>query len=151
MNDAIYQGSRSTAPMKNPVFALLSFLIHLTVLSDAETLSRWTQSRVISLNTGTGFKAYRLADKADLRLGNAVAALEKLEPGMYATFGLVDLQTINRIVAGPPPQPGAFVPAGKPAERVISLDENGRNGCDQVMNGILWLNTKAGNSRWISP
>jgi len=130
--------------MKTPVFALLSFLSLLTVLSDAETIvSVDTESRVISLNTGTGFKAYRLADKADIRLGNAVVALEKLEPGMYATFGLVDSQTINRIVAGPPPQPGAFVPAGKPAERVISLKMR-IDGTDvvKVKNGILWVEHK---------
>jgi hypothetical protein len=124
--------------------ALWLVLSILILTSHAETIvSVDPATRLISLKTGAGYKAYKLADKVDIRVGNAMATLEKLEPGANVVFGLLDSQTINRIVITPPPLPGAFAAAGKPAEHLISLKLR-IDGTDviKVKNGMLWIEHK---------
>jgi hypothetical protein len=131
--------------MNTRLFSLWLALIPWTVVSRAETIvSVDPETKLISLKTGAGYKAYKLADKVDIRVGTAVADLEKLEPGATVIIGLLDTQTINRIVVTPPPKPGAFIPAGRPAERLINLKLR-VDGTEvvKVKDGMLWIEHKA--------
>lgn len=97
--------------------------------------------RVISVNTGTGFKAYRIAERADIRVDGAVGTIEQLKPGATVMLGLVDSQTVNRIAAGAGVKPvGSFA---KPAERkvVVKIAVDGRDVV-KIQNGMLWVEHK---------
>lgn len=133
---------------------LILLIAVLTVLSAfpvrADSLASLDlQAKMLTVNTGTGLKAFRLKEPTEVRVNGVAGQLDQLQPGMQVTLGFADPNTVNRIAAitviTKPPIGQAT--SGNVQRRIsIKMRVDGRDFI-RVRDGKLWIEHKA----WSKP